>query len=327
VAGTGPANSFFARAQRDVTFAISDCWSCSFDVAVKYLGTLPAAQNVGSFSTQLFPGEATIILLARWVDVNTATNWNADIIWFDDAGNQLTEQIPDPHFQNLSKDEWYRWGFKFDLGTNQVRESCISFLSTGETYTYLPTNRYLWGGAAGAPPPTGFRLFAGASGGPEFAGTTLAFDNIDIHPSGGCPPTSFSTFRGTVISAQLSDFVDSDDVRARFNPGFVLNSAEAPVWLIFDANCPTAIDFHLESNAGTPGLTYTVEAWNWITHEYDVIGQHSESYNADQVVSFTLTANHIDSGGDVRSRVGWRKTGFTINFPWEVRIDQVGWNP
>ena len=28
----------------------------------------------------------------------------------------------------------------------------------------------------------------------------------------------------------------------------------------------------------------------------------------------------------VKSRVGWRQTGFIINFLWEVRVDQVGWN-
>ena len=160
-AGTGPADSFFARAQRDVSFAISDRWEFSFDVAVKYLGTLPTAQNVGSFSTQLFPNEATVILLARWVDVNTATNWNADIIWFDDAGNQLTEEIPDPHFQNLSKDEWYRWGCKFDLATNQVVEICVAYQSTGMTYTYFPTNRYLWGGAAAHRRPPVFACLRG----------------------------------------------------------------------------------------------------------------------------------------------------------------------
>ena len=129
------------------------------------------------------------------------------------------------------------------------------------------------------------------------------------------------------LSAQLSDFVDSDDVRARFNPGFVLNSMEAPVWLEFFANAPSAINFLVESQAGTPGLTYTVEAWNYVTTSYDVLGTQGEGFNADAVTTFALTsADQIDGGGDVRSRVGWRKTGLTINFPWEARIDQVGWN-
>ena len=40
-------------------------------------------------------------------------------------------------------------------------------------------------------------------------------------------PDSFSLFRGIEISGSLSDFVSSDDVRARYNPGFTINSSEA----------------------------------------------------------------------------------------------------
>ena len=140
-------------------------------------------------------------------------------------------------------------------------------------------------------------------------------------------PASFDLFRGIEVSASLSDFINSDDVRAQFNPGFTINNSEAPVWLIFDANTPAATEFLVESQAGTPGLTYTVEAWNFDTNAYDVIGIDSESFNSDSTGSYGLTAQHVDTNGDVRSRVGWRQTGFTINFPWEVRVDQVGWNP
>lgn len=29
--------------------------------------------------------------------------------------------------------------------------------------------------------------------------------------------------------------------------------------------------------------------------------------------------------GAVRARLGWRRTGFTINFPWEVSLDHFFW--
>ncbi len=141
------------------------------------------------------------------------------------------------------------------------------------------------------------------------------------------PPATFSVFRGNTISAELSDFELSDDVRARFNPGFVVTSNEAPIWLVFDAVATTAFDLLVESQAGTPGLSYTAEAFNWNTNQYDTIGVDSESFNADSVATYPLVGvDHIDVDGNVRARVGWRKTGLTVNFPWEVRVDQVGWN-
>ena len=140
---------------------------------------------------------------------------------------------------------------------------------------------------------------------------------------GGCvAPASYTVFRGNELSGALGDFGASDDVAARYNPGFTINNLEAPVWLVFDAVAAGTTDFSIESQAGTPGLTYTAEAWNWNTNSYDELGTQDEQFNADQTVTFAITpADHVDGSGNVRARVGWRKTGFTINFPWEVRVD------
>lgn len=149
----------------------------------------------------------------------------------------------------------------------------------------------------------------------------------DIGSNSFVPPDSFVVFRGFQIGGDLADFADSDDNRALFNPGFVLNSSEAPVWLVFDANAPGAINILVESQAGTPGLTYTVEAWNWPNNNYNVMGVNGESFNNDVVATFMIDpGSHVDINGNVRSRIGWRRTGLTINFPWETRIDQTGWN-
>lgn len=180
VAGTGPGGGQFARSQRDISYgSASGLWTVSFDVAVTFTGQLPTAQNVGSFSTQEFPGDATFISLARWVDPNTATNWNADYVWFDAANNQLIEEVPDPGFQNLRVQHWYRWSTTFDFDTNLITEVSLTDLTTSVTVTHNPVDRYLFGGAGGAPVPTGFRFFAGALNNP---GNTMAFDNLDINP-------------------------------------------------------------------------------------------------------------------------------------------------
>ena len=146
-------------------------------------------------------------------------------------------------------------------------------------------------------------------------------------PGGFVAPDSFTTFRGTVLSATLEDFAMSDDTSASYLPGFTIGPFEAPVWLIFDGVAADATSFHVESSAGTPGLTYTVEAFNWATQQFEEIGTQGEAFNTDQELDFPIVAaDHIDAGGEVRTRVGWRRTGFTINFPWQVNVDQVGWN-
>lgn len=181
VGAEGPGGGFFARSQRDIPYSPTGIWTASYDFAVVYTGTLPTAQNIGSFSTQVFPGQATFIALATWSDVNTAANWNADYIWFTSAGTQVQEQVPNPAFQNLQVGHWYRWSTKWNMATNQILEVAITDLTTNITTTQAIADRYLFGGAAGAPTPTGFRMFGGGG----VAGNVTAWDNISIIPAPG----------------------------------------------------------------------------------------------------------------------------------------------
>ena len=83
-----------------------------------------------------------------------------------------------------------------------------------------------------------------------------------------------------------------------------------PNWLIFDGTAPNVSEVQLESQAGTPGLAYTVEAFNWNSNSFDVIDTRAETFNTDQAASFPIVpADHIDGAGNVRSRIGWRQTG------------------
>ena len=194
-----PKNVPFARAQRDVVYgAGTGVWTVSYDVAATFVGVLPSADNIGSFSTQVFTGEATYIALFTWTDPVTAANWDARYVWYNAGGAQLNEAVGgegggpgDPAFQGLAIDHWYRQSTTFNLDTNQILLVSITDLTTGVTITNSPSGRYLEGGAAGGtPPPTGFRLFGGA-GAAGAEGNTLAFDNISIDlrpapPLGAC---------------------------------------------------------------------------------------------------------------------------------------------
>lgn len=140
-------------------------------------------------------------------------------------------------------------------------------------------------------------------------------------------PENVTAFRGIAVSNNLSDYEESDDVKAEFNPGFTLNATEAPVWLVFEVVAPDISQIEMESSAATPGLTATIEAFNFNSFSYDVIGTMPEAFNSDSINSFDIIpADHIHAGGNIQARVGWRRTGFTIVFPWTVRVDQFSFN-
>ena len=169
--------------------------------------------------------------------------------------------------------------------------------------------------------------------GGALAGTRLLINYIYSVPGVPVevPASDFNLIRGVLVEGDLADIFASDDMRMRFNPGFTLNSTEAPVWMIFDANLstdsPNSLNLQIEAQAGTPGLTATTEAWNWNTSTFDVVDISATSFNDDTVITPALTpGDHVQSGtAAVHSRLGWRKTGFTINYPWETRLDQFVW--
>lgn len=149
---------------------------------------------------------------------------------------------------------------------------------------------------------------------------------IEVTPAAGVvAPSSYDVFRGVELVGTLSRFANSDNLRSVYNPGFTLNNNEAPVWLVFDGNAPIADEFLIESHAGTPGLSYTVEFWAYDLNIWETWSVQEAAFGTDQVVTVIMNNFNISSSGDVQSRIGWRKTGFTINFPWQVRVDRIGW--
>ena len=131
----------------------------------------------------------------------------------------------------------------------------------------------------------------------------------------------------------MDDVFASDDSRLSFLPGITLNPDEPPVWLVFDATLPDdnppSLQLVLESQANTPGLTGTLEAFNWQTNEYEIIDASSTSSGTDSVISIDLSgniSNYVESGtGAVRCRIGWRQTGLTLLYPWQIGLDQLVW--
>ena len=162
-------------------------------------------------------------------------------------------------------------------------------------------------------------------------------DDLFFNVGGGAETTvvadSFTVLRGFYLSGALEDTFESDDAYLKFNLGITLAPTEPPVWLIFDgtlpSDLPTSLSVMLEASANTPGLTQTVEMFNWGTGQFEEVDASGASFGADSVVTVDVSANILDyvevGTGFVRSRIGWRQTGIIFLYPWTISIDQVVW--
>jgi hypothetical protein len=122
--GTGVALGDFVRAQLDFDFAAADVWTASWDLAVNFLGTLPASNNVSSFSTQDSTSSRTFTAVNPWMDPDTANSWMAGFITYNADGTTIDPGgfpvAPGPEFTNLQLDHWYRESITFDFSNNTV---------------------------------------------------------------------------------------------------------------------------------------------------------------------------------------------------------------
>ena len=117
-------------------------------------------------------------------------------------------------------------------------------------------------------------------------------------------------------------------------PGFTINSSEAPVILQFDFVLPdpmvSMLSFAVESQANTFGLNGQVELRDFQTGDYLPVGEFGETLNSDSISMFDLSdsiARAVDpANGEVVARVGWKATGFTALYPWTVSVDAVNFS-
>lgn len=231
VAGTGPGNNVFARAQRDLSYGwAAGKWTIAFDTAVAFTGVLPTAQNVGSVSLQPSTTAKYFIALATWTDVNTAANWNANIIGFNAANTQVQYALPAAGFQNLGVKKWYRWEVDISFTTNEILEVRMKDLATNMTTAHTPSpTLYLFGGPTSSnPAPTAFRMFAGSSGTiPGAAGTVMAFDNVSLNPVSTGIKFGNSVVTVTVAAATPQGEMFEIDHQARTASKLTLSNAFA----------------------------------------------------------------------------------------------------
>src|SRR5262249_8431666 len=116
----------FPRAQHDFDWSASSVWTVSYDLAVRFNGTLPAVDNLSSFSLQNSEVARYFIALNTWADPAQATMWNANYVVFNLGGVQQDPQTPGPEWGKLEVDHWYRQSTTFDFSSNLILSVSIT---------------------------------------------------------------------------------------------------------------------------------------------------------------------------------------------------------
>jgi hypothetical protein len=178
IGGQMAGSALFARAQHSVDWSTRDVWTIGFDVAALYTGTLPAVDNLGSTSMQPSATAKYTQTLMRWMDIQTATAWQAGYVTFEDPAT--APWTPGPEWLNLQANHWYRQWTTFRFSDSLILSVSIQDVTTGITTTVDNPGKHLLNQAG--PLPTDFRFFTGGGSGTSPPGNFTAWDNLAITP-------------------------------------------------------------------------------------------------------------------------------------------------
>jgi hypothetical protein len=144
-------------------------------------------------------------------------------------------------------------------------------------------------------------------------------------------PFTFNWFRGVLLSGSIGSLWFSDNTYNVARSGLVLFPGEAPAQLIVESFSPTftpaGIRVDAEARANTPGLTMTIDMWNFVTSSWQTTGSAPVGTTDSLLQGFTPTpVQCVQAGtGIVRAKLSFRRTGLTLVYPWTVSVDQLNW--
>ncbi len=172
------------RAQHAVDFSAGGEWTATWDVLGKFNGTLPTADNLGSFSLQPSATSRFWQQIMQWgSNTPTATQFNVNYgVFGSEDGAAITFQSPGPAWVNVPVNHWIRQSTRWSFATNRLLSVSIQDITAGTeavTVDVSGLDWYLQGGSdgGGRALPTNIRTFASGN-----SGNVSAWDNIDVAP-------------------------------------------------------------------------------------------------------------------------------------------------
>lgn len=173
------------RSQHDVSFAAGGVWTIGFDFNGRFVGTPPAADNLGSVSLQPSGTSNYFQTIYQWAspidNTANASNFSANIGHFAAAGGAIVFDSPGAAWQSLPVNHWYHQTVTWDFGTGLILDTTLADLTAGGPVNdFQPTGWYLAGGASNVgalAAPTAVRFFASGAAGDE-----MGYDNLTVTP-------------------------------------------------------------------------------------------------------------------------------------------------
>ena len=208
------------------------------------------------------------------------------------------------------------------------------------TLKYDPDGNLLWeqrynGGGSDRPNAlavdgTGNVYVAGLS---EGAGTGYDYATIKYSQDANfVVPDSFLVVRGLLTGGGLGDLFISDDLRLDVRAGLTLFFGEAPLQVLVVGTSPVEVPgelrFKYEASVNTPGLTQSIQLFNYVTSLYEEVDL-SVPGASDAIVEVVITTDpgrFVQAGTrEMRAKVVYQRVGFTLLWPWSARLDQTVW--
>ncbi|MCA8976822.1 MAG: hypothetical protein KDC98_19020, partial [Planctomycetes bacterium] len=178
IAAVGVVGAAVARAQRDLGFGYgAGPWTFGTDLCVRFPASIASGQDIAMLSLEPAAGSESFVMRAVRGALTTGY-WTAEYTWYDASGLPEAGAVPDPGFQNLLTDRWYRWETDVDFSTNRITQLRLTDLVTSTTVRYVPPLRFLNGGIRPGASPFSFRFSSGSA----LPGNLAAFDNPFLRP-------------------------------------------------------------------------------------------------------------------------------------------------
>jgi hypothetical protein len=201
------------RAQQTVDFSAGGQWTISWDTLGMFNGTLPTADNLGSFSLQPSTTANYFQQIMQWgANTATATLYNINYGTWTSAGGtsaNITFSSPGAAWTNIPVSHWIHQSTTFDFAANQILSVSIQDLTAGTPATTQDVTAmgwYLSGGlnnVLAQPLPTDIRVFAGSGG---IAGNISAWDNINVARVRHCGTADFNCDGSIGTDADIESF-------------------------------------------------------------------------------------------------------------------------
>ena len=165
------------------------------------------------------------------------------------------------------------------------------------------------------------------------AANIVWIDDFSATVSTTIAPDSFSMVRGVLIGGSLSDLFASDDLRLDVRAGLTLFLGESPLQVAITGTSPvetpSELRFKLEASVNTPGLTQTIELFNYDTSLYEQVDLAVPGFS-DGIVNVVVTTNpgrFVQAGTrEMRAKVLYGQVGLTLLWPWSAKLDQAVWS-